>query len=231
MSNSFEYQIFPEEYFSGCDVSIYMGNKWISEVVAINFTMVEQVQPVYGYNSYTYDDVAQGSRIIQGSLRINFTRANYLRSFYENPSDNSNIFLAPASRRSDRKSITDTPGISKDALKDAIMDLESMDEGQLRKLEESSLKKNLGKLQGFVDAIGMEGTHLREPFFQHAYNGGKITIVYGNPTQNQFLPVHKDIPNSYHRLVGVQFRGLAQQVGTGDDPIFEDYQFIARDLN
>ena len=34
--------------------------------------------PIFGYNSYTFDDIAVGSRLVQGSFTINFTEANYL---------------------------------------------------------------------------------------------------------------------------------------------------------
>ena len=75
-----EYQLFPEDYFSGCDISVYFGDIWVDEIVSLTFSLVEQVQPIYSYNSKTYNDVARGNRIIQGTFRINFREARYLTS-------------------------------------------------------------------------------------------------------------------------------------------------------
>lgn len=34
--------------------------------------------PLFGYNSYIYDEVARGSRLIRGTFNINFISPNYL---------------------------------------------------------------------------------------------------------------------------------------------------------
>ena len=47
MAGTLEYQVYPEEYFSGCDVSVYFGDAWIDEIVSINFALMEYVQPVF----------------------------------------------------------------------------------------------------------------------------------------------------------------------------------------
>jgi len=65
-------------YFSGTDAEIYFDEIYIDEVVQIQFQMQQNTLPLFGYNSYVYDQVARGSRIINGSFTINFTKANYL---------------------------------------------------------------------------------------------------------------------------------------------------------
>jgi hypothetical protein len=65
-------------YFSGIDAEIYFGETYIDETVQIEFTVQQNTMPLYGYNSYVYDQIAQGSRIIQGQFTINFTKASYL---------------------------------------------------------------------------------------------------------------------------------------------------------
>lgn len=77
---SVDYQIFPEEFFSGADVSIYFGDTWIDDLTSIQFEMIEQVQPIYGYASYTWDAVARGQRLIQGWFTIAFREAGYLNN-------------------------------------------------------------------------------------------------------------------------------------------------------
>ena len=75
-----EYQRFSEEYFSGCDVSIYFGDVLVDDIVTMQFSINENVAPIYGYASYTYDAVARGTRLIQGSFRISFKEAYYIHA-------------------------------------------------------------------------------------------------------------------------------------------------------
>ena len=73
-----EYQVYPEDYFNGCDVSVYFGDVWVDDIAAIQFRVSEEVQPIFGYNSYVWDAVARGKRLVQGSFRIHFRESNYL---------------------------------------------------------------------------------------------------------------------------------------------------------
>lgn len=78
-----EYQYFPEDYFSGADVTIYFGDIFVDDITGLEFTLQERVLPVYGYNSYTYDSVARGQRLIQGSFTIAFREAGYIYQILE----------------------------------------------------------------------------------------------------------------------------------------------------
>lgn len=78
-----EYQRFPEEYFSGSDVNVYMGDTWVEDLTGLSFTLQEQVNPVFGYQSYTWDAVSRGSRLVQGSFRLAFRESSYLHRILE----------------------------------------------------------------------------------------------------------------------------------------------------
>lgn len=67
-----------KRYYSALDAEIYFGDIFVDEVTNIIWTIQQQTLPIYGYNSYTFDDVAVGSRIIQGQFTINFTTRNFL---------------------------------------------------------------------------------------------------------------------------------------------------------
>lgn len=73
-----EYQHFPEEFFSGADVVIYFGDTFIADLTGLEYTLIENLRPIYGYASYTWDAVKRGTRIVQGSFRIAFREAGYL---------------------------------------------------------------------------------------------------------------------------------------------------------
>ena len=62
--------LFLEEYYSGTDTKVYINNKEQTEISYISFSMNEQLKPIYGYASRTFDDMAVGNRIVTGILKI-----------------------------------------------------------------------------------------------------------------------------------------------------------------
>lgn len=73
-----EYTMFPEEYFTASDCTIYFGDVWVDDLSAITFSLTENVVPIYGYASKTWDYVLRGRRIIRGQFRIAFRESGYL---------------------------------------------------------------------------------------------------------------------------------------------------------
>ena len=69
-----------KRYYSVIDAEVYFGNEYVEDVCDINWSIRQNVTPLFGYNSYTYDDVARGNRLIVGNFLINFTSPNYLFS-------------------------------------------------------------------------------------------------------------------------------------------------------
>lgn len=74
---------FLKRYYSVIDAEIYFGNHFVEDINTINWTINQNVRPLFGYNSYTLDEVARGSRIVQGSFAINFISPNYLFDLLE----------------------------------------------------------------------------------------------------------------------------------------------------
>lgn len=92
-ANTVEYQLFPEEYFSGCDITVYFGDTFISEISGLQFELQEKINPIFGYASRTWDTVARGSRIVTGSFKIPFKEAGYIEAVMSHIalSDNNSI--------------------------------------------------------------------------------------------------------------------------------------------
>lgn len=67
-----------KRYYSSTDAKLFFGDEELDEIVSIQWQMQEPKMPLYGYNSFTFDDVAVGSRIIQGTFIINYLIPNYL---------------------------------------------------------------------------------------------------------------------------------------------------------
>lgn len=75
-----------KRYYSTVDAEIYLGDIYIDEVTNVVWSIQQQTLPIYGYNSYTFDDCAVGSRLIQGQFAINFTQRGFLTTLQNNSS-------------------------------------------------------------------------------------------------------------------------------------------------
>lgn len=65
-----EENLFMEEYYSSTDTKIYMDDVEQSEIGYISYSIQEQLKPIYGYASRTFDDVAIGNRIVTGVFKV-----------------------------------------------------------------------------------------------------------------------------------------------------------------
>ena len=67
-----------KRYYSVIDAEVYFGNEYVEDICYIDWNVSQNVMPLFGYNSYVYDEVARGNRLISGVFDINFTSPNYL---------------------------------------------------------------------------------------------------------------------------------------------------------
>lgn len=63
-----------KRYYSNIDAEIYFNGEWVEDIGTIQWTVNQQTMPIFGYNSYIYDAVAQGSRLIQGIFTLSFSK-------------------------------------------------------------------------------------------------------------------------------------------------------------
>lgn len=216
-----EYQRFKSEYFSGADVRIYFGDIWLDEVTNLQFSMQEQVSPIFGYASYTWDKVARGTRYIQGSFTINFKESYYLHSVLNGlrsklESKPGEAYRPPVHEAQWRNDITveHLLGTSKF---DAVAD----------EFEKSLWGK--GKLTAETRARSQRSSYFTSAQATDDLNetGFNILISYGPLNEAGGTRVDQTI----HSLVGVQLTGCAQIIGGDGQPIQEQYSFIAKDLD
>lgn len=83
-----EENLFVEEYYSSTDTRIYIDDEEQTEIGYISYSVQEQLKPIYGYNSNTFDDMAIGNRIISGSIKVpiknpnnNYSKEDIIRVF------------------------------------------------------------------------------------------------------------------------------------------------------
>lgn len=65
-----EENLFLEEYYSGTDTKVFIDNDPQTEIAYISYSVSEQLKPLYGYASRTWDDVAVGNRIVTGTFKV-----------------------------------------------------------------------------------------------------------------------------------------------------------------
>lgn len=66
------------QYFTGVQASIWIGEAWVTECFGISFQATQNIIPIFGYASTTFDAVAKGRVLVQGSFEINFIDEGYL---------------------------------------------------------------------------------------------------------------------------------------------------------
>ena len=67
-----------EDYYSGFDAVITIGNIWVDDIVTLQYSKVNNKSPIYGYASEIFDAVAKGTTMIQGEFAIAFKSIEYL---------------------------------------------------------------------------------------------------------------------------------------------------------
>jgi len=70
--------IYNVEYFSGAQVSLYIGDIWVDEITTLSYGVMQSRSPIYGYASELFDDVSEGHVLVQGTFTLNFKEAGYL---------------------------------------------------------------------------------------------------------------------------------------------------------
>lgn len=232
-------------YYSGTDIRIYFGDQWVDEIVEIEWSLQEQVAPIYGFASYTWDKVARGNRIVQGSFVINFKEAGYLQTIL-------NSLSSDMTNKSEWFSLTDfTQG------QDPSLEIENGYAHRSGSVEE--VLKNFDTLaQGYENAIWgydvnsvtstVQEGRKKDTFFytldknpenkalrDHGFN---ILLTYGNTGAGDAsgsgaieTSRGKASKNTAQSIVGVQLTGLSQRVDPSGNPVSEVYSFIAKDVS
>jgi hypothetical protein len=70
--------VYNVEYFSGCQVAVYIGDIYVDEITSIGFEISQARAPIYGYASRLFDAMSEGNVLVQGTFTINFKEAGYL---------------------------------------------------------------------------------------------------------------------------------------------------------
>jgi len=229
-----DYVLFPREYFSGSEIFIIFGDMPIEDISELEFSMSQQTQPIFGYGSFTWDAMMTGSRFINGNFRINFKEAFYIQSVL-------NKLLTRKPELSNlEKSVNLTGTINelnsqiKNLSADELRTLSKAYEDRLWSKEEKIDKKNqtawLNPFNGY-DYLSNNSN------WQSDYNGllkhgFDIIISFGDKiTELKKDPSKISEKGSVKTINGVHLTGYKTIYKADGEPIFEEYSFIARDMD
>lgn len=81
-----------KRYYSSIDAEVYFGNDYVEDICDIQWSLSQRNLPIYGFNSYTFDEIAIGDRIISGQFAIRFTDPNYLFKLLEQIKGQKSVF-------------------------------------------------------------------------------------------------------------------------------------------
>lgn len=73
-----DYDLTPNKYFCGNDAYVFFNGVRVGDVTYIDWELKEKKQPIFGYASYTFDDIAVGTRQVEGRISVNFTKTKYI---------------------------------------------------------------------------------------------------------------------------------------------------------
>jgi hypothetical protein len=218
-------------YNSGADVRIYFGDLWVDEISEIEFGLHEQVAPIFGYASHTFDRVARGNRYVQGQFVINFKESGYLQTVINSLRSRSNEEPFDAERfkeRIDSKGHREFHGVNHLSVEALISNFDTMAQGYEDALwgedsDSSGLIKNRSKDTFFYrDNHGESVSHLKE----HGFN---ILLTYGENSADSSRG-SKSAKTS-QTIMGVQLMDVQQRVDPSGTPVSEVYSFIAKDIS
>lgn len=222
-----EYKRFSTDYFSGCDCKIYFDDVYVDTVMALQLSLSENVMPVYGYKSYTYDAIARGNRIVKGSFRIAFKESYYLHSIIEQMNSKRE---AGTTKKEAFTFVNSYKENTIEALL-ATADNPSRFKELANQYEESIWGKGN---DSFTERIGKQSHttyFVPEERNRKIHNEGfSIMIAYGNIDRG-ISQINQNVNGTIENIVGVQLMEVGKIIDPSGQPIMEEYSFLARDIN
>lgn len=236
-----EYQIFGEEYFTGCDIRLFFGDILVDEITNLTLTISERLEPIFGYASFTADAFVRGARRIGGSFSINFKDSYYLRSVIDRLGKKADLVGSEVRPWEDFGQPFTSNNIKWENPEDMKEQLNKIiDSGGIDDIAEIA-KKYQEKIWGVREQgsaewePSFEGSNIpqnRDTFFyKRGYSnlnkyGFNILITYGNVNKKD------NQPYTSNSIIGVQIGDMVKQINSATgEPVQEQYSFLAKDID
>ena len=252
--------VFLEEFYTSVDTDIYINGEKCELINSIQYSVQEQLHPIYGYNSYTYDDVSIGNRIVAGTIRIPITNYDdFIKDFTIINSDIEEDEEEESTDKAESKPSwavgNNTTGGSEVPYSMIINDLfingEIITYDNIRnwtlkndmpvKLEENTTDEEPQNEPSTVsnDIEASKESYKKpkyerdsSPFFKEYYSNEEFKEdLYRSSYRHNYCDIELVIGSMATKtLKHVIFRSVDGSIDAEGDPLFETLQFIARDL-
>lgn len=234
------------EYFSGANAKVYFGDVWVDQLATLQYQVQETATPIYGFNSYLYDKVARGTRMITGTFTLNFTEVGYLQSILDRLSSNmgtrnNNLLFDEVANRvevdtqqntSSRniENLLSTTGTTYDSYINQMKESYWGRGGTRASSQRTGMSREYNT-HYYADKPGGERNLLKD----HGFN---ILIDY-SPSANarDFQDCLNDankkgsVYQTLKSIMGVQIVGESQELSPDGNVLMVHYNFIARDVD
>lgn len=197
-----------DQYFSGTQASLFIGDVWVDDILAVEYMVNQSKVPKYGYGSQHFDFVAKGAILINGTFTINFREPNYLWLILERYKtfNKSREIRLKGQEAAYNEEQAKTYTNDKRQRFDQFFLETNPDKARTRMIEQSR------EFNGITENTQIEN-------FNHT--GFDILLGYGSE-------LTADSPGE--TIKGVQVMGKSKVINSDGRPIAEQYSFIARKL-
>lgn len=229
-----------KEYFSGANVRVYFGDVWVDQMASLSFSLREQVAPIYGFRSHTFDRVSRGNRYVEGEFTLNFTENGYLQTILDRIA--SGMEKESIALSENQKETNYLRNLSEEQNIKDLLELDGLTyEGQIGALKDSFWGRTRNTTIASSESKEQDvyyyskRANLDSVLKEHGFN---ILIDYSpDANEKDFLDCingiksEKSFYQSYRTIIGVHIMGEEQQIINNGSVLQVRYNFIARDLD
>ena len=228
---------FNSSYYSGADINIYFDDFFLDDIQSLQYQVTENVLPIFGYHSYSYDFAARGNKIIQGSFTINFKRSFYIQELL--------VHLTSRELNPDltekQKDVLITRLKNSVTMEELLAQVKSNGTNTIKSDELDKIAQN--NIKNFWPQVGSSNSSppRNVPMFQRNMSQGfTIFIKYGEPVladndkplkgndPTQGLPIENI--GTIQAVRGTQISSSGVVLDDSGRPILEVYSFLAKDI-
>lgn len=235
---------FSKEYFSGARVQIYFGDTFIEEITSLEYTLTENIAPIYGFASHTFDKMARGTRLVQGSFTINFTETGYLQTILDRLSNKMTEVTGTENGIFQPVVAQYTDGM-RGATIEELMTLEGTSFDDAMQAYEDAMwnigdkAKDLKGKKNTTYFYPQNANNIVTPYYSEMRdNGFNIFIDFGKNidlgritclNEGQYAGTN-DIKTS-QTILNVQLTSVGKRMGADNQQVQEMYTFLAKDID
>ena len=232
-----------KEYFSGANVHVYFGSVWVDQIASIEFQLQEQVAPIYGFHSYTFDRISRGNRIVQGSFTLSFTENGYLQTILDRVASEVGRYQEEGTVDG-REAIKQMAKYTPEQTIETVLATGGTDSyaSYINSLKESFWGGDNGN-----SIVSQDHEKDGDTFFYSKRNGeenplreqGFNILIDYSPDANyadferclKRMNTNTSVMQTYRSIMGVHITGVSQPITNNGQVLTQTYQFVARDLD